>query len=189
VKLLCSRCLMLRNGQLELDGDTDKIVQRYFAQMHSLAELRVADRVDRVGDGSIRVENIWWEQESADISTLSREGGRLNARIELSEPAFDVAISIHDDQGILLTECDTRNISPADDRRKAPSRFLSCSISSLYLSPGRYYMNVAVLRGDQLTDYLQNVAMLEIGETAVNGRFAGMGAKGPLMVPHVWRFG
>ncbi len=55
---LCSRCILLQQGRLEMTGDSETVVRRYLDGGTAAKTVNIADRVDRKGNGMARVTGL-----------------------------------------------------------------------------------------------------------------------------------
>jgi ABC-type polysaccharide/polyol phosphate transport system ATPase subunit len=78
VQRFCDRALLLEQGRIKADGDPDAVVPIYLQsvtqpEMAALPEVDVSEQ----GDGSIRCERTWLEDERGNSITRVRSGERV----------------------------------------------------------------------------------------------------------------
>lgn len=83
VQRFCDRAVLLQNGQIKADGNPDAVIPLYLQSVGQLQEaLAELDAAQRHGDGAIRCQRAWFEDE----------GGRPIARAHSGEPIVFAAI-------------------------------------------------------------------------------------------------
>ena len=59
IRALCSRCILLDQGQVYYEGETEQVLKKYFElSNHSLSKEKLIDRVDRVGNQRLKFTNV-----------------------------------------------------------------------------------------------------------------------------------
>jgi lipopolysaccharide transport system ATP-binding protein len=192
IQALCSRCFLLRGGEVVAEGAPKNIIESYFASglTHS-GQVSLRGREDRQGTGAIRF---------LDASIVNSEGKPI-----------DVALS-GQDIGIALSYCtsDVRPVSHVDVHvsfftlwgqfmftcsSQASGRLFEtlpprgkvvCRIPELPITPGRYVFNVYSTVKGVMADWIQQAGYLEVG----SGDFFGTGQLGTrqqgFLVKHSW---
>ncbi len=59
VQNLCRRSLLLNDGQVVLDGSTDRVVMKYLSWIQSRTSAPLSNRKDREGNGALRFKRIY----------------------------------------------------------------------------------------------------------------------------------
>ena len=112
VSSLCGRGILIDDGMIVFDGDTEEAIDRYVSSSNVEHSLSIADRPDRKGSGEIRVVDFWVENV---------KGERTNTIACTDVPAFNVSyrgakkykrlrfvISIYDDFNQRLLRFDSK---------------------------------------------------------------------------------
>jgi lipopolysaccharide transport system ATP-binding protein len=150
---LCSRALLLENGNLVAEGSPASIVQQYLEKEMSTSVIPLDQRDNRSGDGSARV--VYLKIESTDADKIIRSGSCLKLTIgyhsdrPVQRPQFVVSISDQMETGIFLFHNDFVGGLP---ETLPPSGSVTCLTKPINLTPGRCYVHVELLKGNARAD-------------------------------------
>jgi lipopolysaccharide transport system ATP-binding protein len=193
IESLCSRVLLIDGGRAVHDGDPSEAIRAYIELTRRLASVPIADRTDRIGDGSARIIHI----EVQDLAGTPRaehrmgDGLRVVLRIRADRPlpaaCVGVLFETHNGQslfGVRSSLADSHIDLPRDVTTVA------CEIPALPLIPGRYHLHAAVRHGQDSYDRVNYAAMIEITPADVfgTGRLP-FAHDGPCFVPSSWSIG
>lgn len=176
VESLCSRVIWLDRGEIRAVGSPEHVIHEYLASGYAEAN-GTEHRIDLAGRGrSPRVGGALVES-----ITFARQAGFLERRpwhvsfgepfelvldCSVARPTPDavVGIGIRNDRGedvLTSHSSDVEHGGWPSDRRRANARL---RVSSPWLRPGRYFIEVAILSGMQLLDHLTEAAVLVVEE-------------------------
>lgn len=164
VQALCARSILLRNGSIALDGDTDVVVDRYLRDMESVGTIDTAVE-EREGTGAVRVTGVRLLNAAGVPGTTAIAGSDLTLELdyvnpgELSHPKL--LVNLYNDQGIPVSSVSTELTNPHLSPLHPAGRF-SCRLPRLPLLPGRYRVAVAVQADGQSADYLPAALVFEV---------------------------
>jgi lipopolysaccharide transport system ATP-binding protein len=196
ISSLCSRCILLREGNLALMGNTEAVVEKYKVASSPNLNVPLSKRDDRRGSGDLRFTKL---RVLGDTPEAGDEPGYVSSCqpvkfvVEYStlngEPIkdLDVAIRISSIYGDPLVTFNSRfqnerfSTSPAQGE-------LICSISNLPLLYGTYRIDLwAGVRG-VTADYIEGAGKLEVMEKDVfgTGRLPKRKKHGVFIVPFSW---
>jgi lipopolysaccharide transport system ATP-binding protein len=186
VSAICPNAMYLREGKLSLRGTTREVIDRYVDDVTAKARVDVRERLDREGDGRIRLTEIGVGSGTAAVTgedceiSLSYEGrpgpGRVRVGIAvygaLVEPLFQC---VNEDAGFMIDEL-------------AREGTFTCTIARLPLSPGHYTFSVICEIDGKIADWVQHAAVLEVveGDLLGSGRVPSQ-AHGRFIVEHTWQ--
>jgi lipopolysaccharide transport system ATP-binding protein len=163
VQSLCTRVIMLRDGRLAKAGKTRDVVEQYLEAAVGQDRLPLADRKDRTGDGTARFRSI--SIANADENKVISTGCKVRFLIEYNSPVplrnAKFLVGIYDMGGcrIFLLDSDAAGGLPA----VLPSAgIVMCTTGPMMATPGRCYVNIGLLRGGVLEDYLQHAAIFDV---------------------------
>jgi lipopolysaccharide transport system ATP-binding protein len=164
IQSLCSRAYLLHEGAIVEEGPSADVVRTYLETVSSAAEMPLADRTDRTGEGPVRITGM--RVEDADGAPNIRVGTPLKVTLAYSspEPLQDVSfrISIIDvtRTGIYLLDSNVRGGLPPDLPAEGE---VVCYTGPVMTTPGRCYVNVvAVARGGVVADHVVNAGVFDI---------------------------
>jgi lipopolysaccharide transport system ATP-binding protein len=160
---LCSRGILLEAGTMVSNGPVQEIVREYLAATTTQDIVAPQDREDRDGDGSARLTSF--QIESLDSGHSVRSSSRLKFSLTyksdrpLRHTRFLITIYDYTNTGIYLFDSDAvggiPELLPAEGT-------VTCITNPINLTPGRCYINLALLRGAATVDYIQQAASFDV---------------------------
>ncbi len=161
---LCTQSLLLRKGDLVLRGATDTVFARYLEAEVAQIDRSLDLREDRSGVGSARLTSV--RVENAEGGPI-RTGCRLRAVLEyVSDGALTNArflLGVYDMSGIGIFLLDS-DLSTRIPRKLPGAGKISCITSPIMATPGQCYVNIALMSGGVMEDYVQYAAWFEVYE-------------------------
>jgi lipopolysaccharide transport system ATP-binding protein len=194
VASLCTRAMVLRGGHRVFGpGDVQDAIRTYLDDVATLGTTRLADRIDRQGEGQLRV---------TDLEILDGEGKRASvfisgqpiefrlkyeSRGEAAPRNVAAAISVSLQAGSFLTMLYSEaamGVFPA----VPPVGTISCTLDRLPLTQGAYTLNVTVRTSGVIQDWVQEAAVLNVdsGDFFGTGRLIPQSHQG-VLVDQRWR--
>lgn len=197
IRNLCSRVLLIEDGQLRFEGTSDDTIQTYLAGLRHLeqhAGKALADRRDRSGCGSIRVVDFHAQaQGHANNAVLAGSDAEFIvsyiARQEQPVLRVHVAIVVVDRRGVSLFSF-TTGMTRCDFRDVAPSGRIVCKVRNLPLIPGQYWVNIMLKDDSGLADFINGAASFRVIDGGAGGilDYPSPSFGGSVIVPHEWRW-
>ncbi|MBA2358095.1 MAG: ABC transporter ATP-binding protein [Actinobacteria bacterium] len=193
VSALCPESIWLDHGRIAFSGRTAEAIDRYVRAMRSGEDSSLADRLDRVGSGRVRVTSFRIEDRAGQPVEDIRAGAALRLVLEyasdggdLDELKANIVVSDSGDRGLLSFVSEVA--SPGLGRAPARGR-LVCDVPELPLAPGHYDFRFSLFAGRELVDKVYRAGSLVVGE----GDFFGTDRLppstdyfGPVLVHHSW---
>ena len=174
VSALCPTSLLLRQGAISAVGTTSEVIQTYLSQVDQGASQSVDVRVNRRGNGSVRVRGLWLENNQGRRVETFASGDRIVIRLmyqsygSCSALRFVLSVYTDFDQRVLRFDSDLDPSTP----HWPNAGMVECSPNiPLPLRPGRYKVNVAIFSDGELADQLGSASQFSI----VEGDFFGSG--------------
>jgi lipopolysaccharide transport system ATP-binding protein len=196
VENLCSRCIWIANGRIDLDGPTHEVVEKYMASFASAgsasSELAAVD--GRGGSGEIRYTRVEFRSVDGTLQTVTRCGKSLvlrlcyHARQPVDKPAF--TLRIQTDLGTLVTATGTWHHGLDIPSLPAGDGYIELEIAELNLMPGRYYLSLSVDNWGthHFYDILENAVYLDVEEASIYGSGRRLDSRfGLVFFPQRWR--
>jgi lipopolysaccharide transport system ATP-binding protein len=192
IQNLCSSCQLLESGQLVQKGATAQVVAHYLQRSHAVLDsVRLAERVDRRGNGMMRFTEIRLCNKDGIAVNVGQTGEYLGIVLdyimakEASKPTV-VRLGVANMHGQRLFVCLSRS---SQDRALHLPRHgqIVCHIPQLALLPGRYYVNLWCKIDEQMADEIHEAFAFDV----VDGDFFGTGRLNPndggdMLVKHRW---
>ena len=191
---LCSKCYLLKGGQLVAEGAPRAVIEQYMAGTTSSEVIQLGQRKDRQGSGEIRIEEVTicdakgrpidnalcGQNISFAVSYRSR-GDKPISRL-------DMHISFYTSLGQFMFNCSSEASGHTFDGLP-PQGQIFCHIPKLPLAPGRYSFNLySTIRGEE-ADWVQQAGSLVVSA----GDYFGTGQlkthKEGFLVKHKWTVG
>lgn len=191
VQGLCSKCYMLKSGQLLAQGDPRTVIEQYMAVASSGQVTQVGDRQDRQGTGEIRFE---------EVSICDGEGRPINqaicgqdvsiavsyrSRNDKPVSRLDIHITFYTTLGQFMFNCSSE-ASGHPFEVLPPKGQVVCHVPELPLAPGRYVFNLYSTVGGVMADWVTQAGSLNV----VAGDFFGTGQlkthNEGFLVKHKW---
>lgn len=164
IQNLCSRALLLRQGQLVVDGGAASTIASYLAYLDRGSADPFNNNPERSGDGSARFVSAQLLVEGDHAMARVMAGMPLTFEFEYSNPEdlenFDCLITIYNSNGIPITHCNSHIAGNGLVYQK--QGVVCCHIPRLPLIPGRYRVAAALLKGGVTCDHIPNILSLEV---------------------------
>jgi lipopolysaccharide transport system ATP-binding protein len=150
IRNLAPQSVLLDKGKVVFGGDTKTVVEKYLGQDGS-GEAWECDTTNlpRTIQGSslVHIESVWFTAQKAtsDFNQDFEVGVRLSAKEQLSEVFFDITFFNLEGES-----AGTSFSAKAISLKAGQNREIKLQIPHLRLAPGRYYCDVAVLKGNWL---------------------------------------
>jgi len=181
VVALCSRVVLIREGQLTREGVSQDVVRDYLEALHATSSVvPVGERQDRLGDGSIRVVDFRCGTRSIRGGGFWRTGEDAFAELAyrcLPHRTFrnvEVALGIRKLDQTPLLYLGTKVVRYVIDSIHGSGSFV-CEIKRLPLEPGRYSITAEIQQNGILVDLVRSAANVDVAE----GDYYGTGVIWP----------
>jgi lipopolysaccharide transport system ATP-binding protein len=187
VAALCERALLLEAGTVVRDGRVDDVLEHYISSVQTLAGESLEDRLDRQGDGRLRIVRA--DVVGADGSP-PRVGSnaeiRLAYRTDVPEAEVGVSVAVEGPLGEPVFVCSSR-VTGDVLAATSPSGELVCSLPGLQLLPGRYSLSLYIEVNGVLADWVRNALFFDVFEDDVFGSGSlPPSSHGRVVVQHSW---
>lgn len=190
IKNLCHRTVLLSHGQVVKIGPTDEIIGDYLKTVGRETSAPVATRVDRGGDGSLRVTDAYLLDKEGRKTREFASGDFMKMVFEyecrpeavLENVVLGAGVSMPNGEGLFLVH------SGMTDKRftkiKGRGTF-ECTIDKLPIVSGTYFVGLRIENNGVAVDDIQNIASFEVQP----GDFYGTGTvikHSLIYVAHRW---
>lgn len=190
VKNLCTHAVHLDQGRVRSTGSPDAVIREYLDGLAGeAADISLADRDDRVGNGAVRLSSVQLRDafERAVPAVQSGDAFNLDFEYIAAKPLDDMAIAwnLRDELGQPLFRASSFDTND-EHRPFPPSGIVRCHVPRLPLVPGRYHATVEIRVRGVVADYLQSafVLVVEHGDFFGTGR---LNPHSPMLLDHKWR--
>ncbi|MDM8542626.1 ABC transporter ATP-binding protein [Desulfococcaceae bacterium HSG9] len=166
VRSLCTQAYSLDAGKILHHGPTHDVVDHYLKSVKvpmRLEDYTLDQRQDRTGDGTAKIVSLKIEDENGDeiINSSSRLKLTIGYRSEkpILHPQFSATIYDYSDIGLISLHSERTNDLP---EILPPEGQVTCVTEPLYLTPGRCFINLALLKGGVRADYIEHAAFFDV---------------------------
>ena len=183
---LCSRCILLENGEIVADGDSRSIVSQYMSGNDTEGEIDLRGwAANRRGKGPMHVEYLSTRDDNGQVRTKFSYGEPIAFNIGISGKAGDLCIiglSIRDNLGHLVL-----HFSNTDDFSELNISSSESEIQMTFpeniLNDGTYFVTVWLGDGfNIMNDYVSNCLSFTV-ESPSHGRVK---SKSPVRLQAQW---
>lgn len=190
VRRLCERGIVLDNGGISEEAEITQAVNHFVQSLEVKSDCSLLSRKDRQGTGKTRLSNITLLSDGQTFGETLRTGSQSSFLFEITYgmPTLTVLFTIYDSHGTSLSHFSSAIISPEDNicPAKAGREFI-CEIEELPLLPGRYRLNVALMEGAEIHDYVEGAFHFRVNSGFIGGRPAGSRGETELIaIRHRW---
>ncbi len=170
VQHLCKRSVLLENGQLIANGNTDEVISKYVGSSFS-TETTLENHPNRKGSGSIKIKKI--EMNKGDNGALTLSCGEeiiidiwLDNPLKDSKPRVDVRIDSSSGQRLIWLSSSIYGESPLGADR------LQFKIERNPLTEGQYYISIHLSNFGEVCDWIPQLMRVDIsaGNPFGNGK-------------------
>lgn len=168
VKKLCPRSLLMVNGRVVMDDESEPVIDAYLAQFESGAEVMdvSGDAENRPGTGEARVTSVCLQSDSGEPKSTLKMGESASVKLEI-EPDDDVVVWVqvviktYDD--LVIARVSSRVTSDATfSLSKNENASVNCRLRNLNLASGRYVVNVQLYNERVMVDSLRRVLIFDV---------------------------
>ncbi len=193
LQALCNKGIVLSKGEVSLNVSSSELaIKHYMLLANQTARTSIYDRLDREGEGKIKVTDIKFSNSNKqDIEELIT-GQQLFIHISYQcintfiGQKISVALAFYGDDGILYTVVNSENTGVVYDNVRGSGE-LVCSINKLPLMEGNYFINVSINENGITQDWVQEATTISV----IAGDFYGTGKINPtshksILIDNTW---
>lgn len=158
IQRLCTRCILLKEGRIEMIGKTDQVIAKYLDNRNQQSSPDLATRQDRSGRGDIKFTDIAITNLEGSQEIESGQGLRirLQYKSEHREPLVDCRVVItivnEDSQPALRLDSDVTENSFRGGLE--PNGEIVCETAAADLRAGQYFAHIDFLIKGASIDYV-----------------------------------
>ena len=170
IQNLCTRCVVLENGETTFEGATDQAINYYLQGGQTLQAIPINERTDRSGKADkIKITHIYITNEENQLISGVYSGQNFNICMEyetnLSNNDFitkvNPSISILNKDGVSLVLHHSRLDGKLFDIKQKKGTFF-VKINSIPLVPSNYQLSFGLAQSVQMLDGLSNAMELQV---------------------------
>ncbi|WP_034041098.1 ABC transporter ATP-binding protein [Wocania ichthyoenteri] len=159
VKNLCSRLIVLENGNISYQGKVDEGISKYIFDSLKNTSQNIEDRKDRIGNGNALLKKV------TILNNSILTGEKFSVEIEFKNLGnFKV-----NELGLSVWKVDETKIISISTKLKNDIQFIDrtraiCEISKLPLVKGKYILNAFISTENGLADYIERILIFDVEE-------------------------
>jgi lipopolysaccharide transport system ATP-binding protein len=181
LQALCNKGLVLNKGEVSLNVSSSELaIKHYMLLANQTARTAIKDRLDREGEGKIRVSDIKFSNSNNQKIEELITGQELFIHISYQclnsfvGQKISVALAFYGDDGILYTVLNSEHTGITYDNIKGSGEFV-CQINKLPFMEGNYFINVSINENGITQDWIQEATTINV----IAGDFYGTGKINP----------
>lgn len=194
IQKLCSRAILLHQGELQKEGSVDTTIDGYFTSFSETINIPLQKRTDRVGSGRFRFVSIdFLNNEDKPLDSIST-GQKLKIKVgyEAEFPVdlntARVSIGFKNQLEQILFSCPSIVQNFSSSSRLKKQGVLVCEVFKFPLPAGNYKFSLFSAIGAEVTDRIADVGVLEVkpGDFYGTGKLPYSGGRG-VFVDFMWK--
>jgi lipopolysaccharide transport system ATP-binding protein len=193
IQNLCTRCVLMDQGQIIADGPTEDVISTYISHGASLVKVALKEREDRSGKGRVKV---------IGVSMRDADGCVIREAISGSEVCLSVEYFTRDgmtvENCIFCIEiqkearsCIALSTALVDRRKLIVSGYgrVDFIIPKWPLMEGNYHINTYVGSNGVMEDYIEDAVSIDVidGDFYGSGKLRHEGWRDMILVDHTWQ--
>lgn len=193
VSNLCSRVIVLKDGQIWADGASE-VIGEYLNSVSEVNKINLQNRTDITAEKKTWLTNLHFTDEQNNPVTMALTGQSLVVAFQYQHKTSgtkpDITITFYDVLGQAVASCDTRYSSKDDIYNSTLNGEIKCVFPKLALLPGEYRINVLLHRNGEWLDHLTSVAKLNVtgGDFYGTGKLPTKPQHPRVLLEHHWDF-
>ncbi len=167
IRQLCTKCVLLSKGGIKTIGKTDEVVDMYLQQTNDLTQIPIRERIDRSGNGGIRITNVLFKNQNGETVSHLDSGKDAEIWIEYDQHQSNIE-EINFSLGIdaLPSQYRIALISNQVTREKialSPTRsIIKISLQKLSLNAGDYQFTVFADHNGNVLDWVKQAGQFTV---------------------------
>jgi lipopolysaccharide transport system ATP-binding protein len=172
IQNLCERGILLQNGMIAIDDTMSEAINAYLQTLEQMSSVDLLERGDRRGQGKVRLVGLEITDDINGASSLLKIGGlaRFVLHVNAILPDINCTVSFYDHIGQHITTFDSKVRSQDDVYGPKNSLMFVCELDELFLMPGRYRVDVALVGDNCVQDFVPAAAFFDVTEGTGRGR-------------------
>lgn len=189
IRNLCTTAMLLQEGKLLMSDSPDAVIDRYLDNSRELAATPLAQRLDRSGNGTIRITALTASNTQGSAGLQSGKPLLISCDLEfnaLPPPnGLNLAIGIDDFAGNRIALLNSEITGPVPLPVTADTHSIDVVIDKLQLLPGHYRLTLFCSANGKILDWIQDAAVISVE----NDDYYGTGklpssGQGPLLLDY-----
>lgn len=193
IQNLCTRCVLMDQGQIIADGPTDDVIGTYMTRGENLVKVALKERKDRAGRGRVQVIGVAMRDANGNIMREAISGSEVRISFEyvtcegmtVENCIFCLEIKKEARSYIALSTAlvDQRRLNVSGHGR------IDFIIPKWPLMEGTYHINTYVGSCGDMEDFIEDAASIVVidGDFHRSGKLRHEGWRDMVLVDHSWQ--
>ena len=185
---LCGKVVWIDNGKIKISGIARFVIDKYLANKSSLTDEPVAKRQDRKGNGNARLISVKCISDQGEsIQSGSNVSFKMKFKTDKQIRSPLVYLGIFDREATELVHINSRMKNYVFSPMRGETEII-CNLTNIPLPQGRYRIDIAMIDGNDLVDYLEAAVTLHIDEgDFFSSGYLGPAVRGKILLNHEWK--
>lgn len=171
VKELCTRAILLEQGQSKMNGDVSTIIDHYLKKRKDDTAIAIRERTDRKGTGDVLFDAVRFIDTTNGVEVDSIvSGSNLAIEIDYRSQNFGSSAMLRTlEIGFSVYNNDTQFCTVLNNKRSnfpftnvPKSGTVVCTIPNLPLMVGDYYFRISMVADGAATDWIEDACKLNV---------------------------
>ncbi len=160
IQNLCSKVMLLSNGEKSQEGNTNNVIDRYLAIAPKVENIKLIDTKERKGTGSIKFTDVKIFNSNNEHTSELKFGEffkiriQINSSVEISDCLFGVSFITKDGFELQGT---TANDSLGNVHFAKGINEYECLIDPCFLTPDLYFLRGAIFNQNEVFDHIDEI--------------------------------
>lgn len=162
IRQICNTGILLKSGEVQKTGSIGLVIEEY-QKLTELDKSDLENTVMRDGNGWCRVTDIKITNDRNVANGVFKLGDKIQFKITLKKSPdkkadrLRIIIGIYNSFGESYLRFDSKQAN-LNYSMNAETMEVTCAMEEhINISPGNYFLNIAVMQDELLLDYLQNI--------------------------------
>lgn len=167
IQNLCEKCLYLKEGEVQMIGETSKVISTYLRSGSKAQTIDLSERKDRSGNGLIRFQSVELKDEFSKPLKALQNGktGIIHIRFQKNtiQPInnFHVALGIDNEFGQRITQFNNETTNQLFNNINSDA-IIEIKVDLLPLKRGRYSFVLYSTINNEVADWIQNAGTFDV---------------------------
>lgn len=190
IQNLCSRAILLSQGEIVMSGDTDTVISKYLEDTQKIASQNLGERKDRSGTQRLKFTRFSLEDQDGnevrDMASGKDYAMVLDYESDDTVENVTVSIAFHGVHGQILSYCNN-DMAGFHFPTLPQTGKIKCLLPRLPFPQGSYTLNFYCEVNGITSDWVKDAAVVEVagGDFFESGRLPPLN-HGGLLIPQKW---
>jgi lipopolysaccharide transport system ATP-binding protein len=168
IQNLCDKAIYLKNGQVQLIGESDKVISTYLKAASEISSINLKDRKDRSGNGSIRFTSVVFKDGFENKVQALQCGAKGIIEIAFEQKNktelnnLHISMGIDDEYGQRITQLSNEATNQLFQVVNSNASVIQIHMNKIPLKQGRYSFVLYSTVNNELADWIQEAGSFDV---------------------------